>query len=503
MKAKTLMIQGTGSNVGKSVITAALCRKFFLDGWKVAPFKAQNMSLNSFVTEDGGEMGRAQVYQAEACGIKPHVTMNPVLLKPSGDNNSQVIVMGKVTENRNAKDYFAQRGKYFSEVEKALEHLRNEYELVVLEGAGSPAEVNLRDYDFVNMPMAKLADAPVLIVGDIDKGGVFAWMKGTFDLLTEEEQNRVQGFIINKFRGDVDLLKPGIDWFEKEVNKPVLGVIPFFRDLIVDEEDTIPAMSTPSTQPEKNSLKVSVIRWPRISNFTDFSPLAYDPSVSLEYVHRPSQLQNPDLIIIPGSKNILDDIEFIKAQGLDTAIRNCLASGTILLGICGGFQAMGQTIYDPMNLESRKNETTGLQLMDFQTTLAPQKITRQVKTSTLKSPVFSNELFAEGYEIHLGINKFHKTYSPLFKSEEGSHSSQLGITNEDGTLIGTYLHGFLDNDELRNQFLFHVRKLRGLEQPVEIFNYRKFREEQMNRLASLVCDHIDMNRIYELVNGKC
>ena len=380
MNAKTLMIQGTGSGVGKSVITAGVCRQFYLEDWRVAPFKAQNMSLNSFVTEDGGELGRAQAYQAEACGIKPHVAMNPILMKPTGDNMSQVIVMGKATENRNAKNYYAQHKKHLNEVKGAFDYLSKEYELVVLEGAGSPAEINLKQWDLVNMAMAKMAKAPVLIVGDIDRGGVFAWMKGTYDLLTKEEQDRVAGFIVNKFRGDLDLLTPGLRQFEDLVQKPILGVIPFCRDLFVDEEDAIPAWNHPATGNEPNQLDAAVIWYPRISNFTDASPLAADPAVSLRYVSNPSQLGNPDLIVLPGSKNTLDDLRFMKDCGLDRAICERHRSGSILLGICGGFQMLGRTVKDPENMESRQSEISGLSLFEIDTTLMAEKTTRQVRT---------------------------------------------------------------------------------------------------------------------------
>lgn len=502
MKAKTLMIQGTGSDVGKSIITAAFCRQFYLDGCKVAPFKAQNMSLNSFVTEDGGELGRAQAYQAEACGIKPHVSMNPILLKPSGDNMSQVIVMGKVTENRNAKNYYANHRRHETEVQKAFDHLSREYELIVLEGAGSPAEINLKQWDLVNMAMAKMAQAPVIIVGDIDRGGVFAWMKGTYDLLEPEEKDRVAGFIVNKFRGDIDLLTPGLRQFEDMVHKPVLGVIPFSRDLFVDEEDAIPVAAYPSAQNGSGGLDAAVIWYPRISNFTDVSPLAADPAVTLRYVSNPAQLGNPDLIILPGSKNTLDDLGFLKQQGLGDAIIDRFNSGAIILGICAGFQILGKSVKDPDNVESRRTEGTGLNLLDYETTLLTEKNTRQVRQTTLSSPLFQAGLPIEGYEIHMGETNFKTRYVPLFKTANGDHPLHLGLTNQEGTLVGTYLHGFLDNEEIRNSFLNHIRTLRDLPEPEETFNYRAFREQNLNDLAKLVSGSVDMEKVKEIVNGK-
>ncbi|MCH8311521.1 MAG: cobyric acid synthase [Nitrospinae bacterium] len=501
MKAKTLMIQGTGSGVGKSIITAGFCRQFFLDGWRVAPFKAQNMSLNSFVTEDGGELGRAQAYQAEACGIKPHVNMNPILLKPSGDNMSQVIVMGKVTENRDAKNYYANHKRHETEVKKAFDHLSREYELIVLEGAGSPAEINLKQWDLVNMPMAQMAKAPVIIVGDIDRGGVFAWMKGTFDLLEPEEKDRVAGFIINKFRGDPDLLTPGLRQFEDMVHKPILGVIPYCRDLFVDEEDAIPTEAYPSAQNGSGNLDAAVIWYPRISNFTDVSPLAADPSVTLRYVSNRAQLGNPDLIILPGSKNTLDDVEFLKRQGLAEAICDRFHSGSIILGICAGFQILGKTVRDPYNMESRQTEVSGLNLLDFETTLLTQKKTRQVRQTTLSSPLFQAGLPIEGYEIHMGETEFKTEYLPLFGTPNGNHPLHLGLTNHEGTLVGTYVHGFLDNEEVRISFLQHIRILRGLPAPNDTFNYKAFREQNLNRLAKLVSASVDMKKVKEIING--
>ena len=496
------MIQGTGSGVGKSVITAGFCRQFFLDGWRVAPFKAQNMSLNSFVTQDGGELGRAQAYQAEACGIQPHVNMNPILMKPSGDNMSQVIVMGKVTENRNAKNYYSNHKRHENEVRMAFDHLSREYELIVLEGAGSPAEINLKQWDLVNMPMAKMAQAPVVIVGDIDRGGVFAWMKGTYDLLEPEEKDRVAGFIVNKFRGDLDLLTPGLRQFEDMVHKPVLGVIPYCRDLFVDEEDAIATESYPTMLKDSGGLDAAVIWYPRISNFTDVSPLAADPSVTLRYVSNVSQLGNPDLIILPGSKNTIDDLVFLKLQGLAEAICDRFHSGSIILGICGGFQILGKTVRDPDNMESRQNEVAGLNLLDLETTLLTRKNTRQVRQATLPGPLFQAGLPVEGYEIHMGETQFKSKYFPLFGTPDGKHPLHLGLTNDKGTLVGTYVHGFLDNEEVRNSFLQHIRTLRNLPASKETFNYRDFREQNLNRLATLVSDSVDMKKVREIVNGK-
>ena len=495
MTAKTLMIQGTGSGVGKSILTAAFCRYFYQAGYKVAPFKAQNMALNSFVTERGEEIGRAQVYQAEACGLKPEVLMNPILLKPSGDNNSQVIVMGKPDGSRNAKDFYSRHIKHKEVVTKALEELRNKYELVIIEGAGSPAEINLKDWDLVNMFIAEKAQSPVLIVGDIDKGGVFAGLKGTYDLLSKSEQERVHGFIINKFRGDIDLLKPGIKQFEEMVGKPVFGVVPYFRDLVVDEEDSIPQRFYAANHDESQVLNIAVIELPRISNFTDLSPLANDPSVSLQYVQHPSQLGNPDLIILPGSKNSVDDMNFLNKQGLASEILKRHKAGAMVLGVCGGFQMLGKKIKDPELLESNNREADGLGLFDFETTLNPEKLTRQIQLETVRSRVFTERVQCEGYEIHMGRTTFDTTYPALFFSSNGENPMNFGITNQEGTAFGTYLHGFMDNDLFRESILRYIRNEKGIDEPKNRFDYAQFRSSELDKLADLIKSSIDMEAI--------
>lgn len=499
MKAKTLMIQGTGSGVGKSLLTAAFCRYFYQAGYKVAPFKAQNMALNSFVTERGEEMGRAQVYQAEACGLKPDVLMNPILLKPSGDNNSQVIVMGKPDGSRNAKDFYSRHLKHKEVVTQALEELRNEYELVIIEGAGSPAEINLKKTDLVNMFIAEKADAPVLLVGDIDRGGVFAWLKGTYDLLPKNEQDRIFGFIINKFRGDLDLLQPGIEQFEKMMGKPVLGVVPYCRDLVVDEEDSVPQRFYSADKNEREVLHVAVIELPRMSNFTDLSPLAHDPSISIQYVRHPAQMGNPDLIILPGSKNTVNDMNFLNQQCLSREILKCHEAGTIILGICGGFQMLGKKIKDPENLESCEVETDGLGLFDFETTLNPEKLTRQVQLETVKSHVFPEGVQCEGYEIHMGRTKFKTTYPTLFSAQNDYNPMNFGITNQSGTVIGTYLHGFLDKDLFRENILRYIRSQKGMLEPLNKFDYAQFRTREINKLADLVRTSITMGAIEKML----
>ncbi len=499
MTAKTLMVQGTGSGVGKSVITAALCRAFYREGHKVAPFKAQNMSLNSYVTEDGGEIGRAQVYQAEACGIAPHVAMNPILLKPSADNNSQVIVMGKVVGQRNAKDYYADRPSFVKEVGQAFDTLKNKYELIIMEGAGSPAEINLRRHDMVNMAMAEMADAPVLIVGDIDRGGVFAWMKGTLDLLTEAEQQRVRGFIINRFRGDLDLLKPGITQFEDMTGKPVLGVIPFDAELFVDEEDAIPHHSSPWVSSERGVVDVAIVQLPHIANFTDFSPLVSDPGVAVRYIRSPVQAGSPDLLILPGTKNTIGDMQFMRDMGWDQYVRSFHEEGGLILGVCGGFQMLGTRLFDPHHSESPIEEIAGLGFIQATTVMEHKKVTRRKIRPTLASSVFEQGLEVDGYEIHSGRTQFQKEYPLLFQPSNGDCPYSLGLCNEEGNVIGTYLHGFLDNDPIREGFLKYVRKRKNLPQPEAKFYYREFRSRQLDRLADLVTQSIDMNEVKHII----
>ena len=499
MTAKTLMIQGTGSGVGKSILTAAICRYFFKSGYKVAPFKAQNMALNSYVTKNGDEMGRAQVFQAEACGISPDVLMNPILLKPSGDNNSQVILMGKPSESRNAKNYYAHHEKHKEVVLSALQELREEYDLVIIEGAGSPAEINLKKWDLVNMFIAEQSDTPVIIVGDIDRGGIFAWMKGTYDLLTQNEKDRVQGFIINKFRGDVDLLLPGVKQFEEMVSKPVLGIIPYSKNLVVDEEDSIPKWSYYAESDAEGVLDIAVIWTPRISNFTDLSPLAYDPSISVRYIDHPSQLGNPDLIILPGSKNTIDDLIHLKQQGMEKAILSCHKKGSLVLGICGGFQMLGNIIRDPQNVEGKNCESTGLGFFDFETTFESEKLTRQVELTTVESSIFKSGLNCQGYEIHMGRTTFKTSYRSLFTSSEGENAMNFGIINPEETVLGTYLHGFLDNNLFRQALLSHIRKQRNINQPSKPFDFTQFRKNELDRLSDLLSDSVNMKEVSKII----
>jgi adenosylcobyric acid synthase len=425
--------------------------------------------------------------------------MNPILLKPSGDNNSQVILMGKPGESRNAKNYYAQHEKHKEVVVGALWQLREKFDLVIIEGAGSPAEINLKKTDLVNMFIAEQSDSPVIIVGDIDRGGVFAWMKGTYDLLTPSEKNRVKGFIINKFRGDIDLLKPGVKLFEDMVSKPVLGVIPYAKNLVVDEEDSIPQWNYSAEPDAKGIINVVVIWTPRISNFTDLSPLAHDPSISIRYINHPSQMGNPDLIILPGSKNTIDDLIYLNEQGMTKAILDCHHKGSLVLGICGGFQMLGNIIRDPQHVESQNSEASGLDLFDLETTFDAEKITRQVELTTVSSRVFSDGLSCQGYEIHMGRTTFKSAYPALFSCSEGLNAMDFGITNQEGTVLGTYLHGFLDKNSFRQSLLCYIREQRKIDRPSKAFDFDQFKQNEMDRLCDLLSESINMKEVSEII----
>ncbi len=379
MKAKAIMVQGTGSDVGKSVLVCALCRIFRQEGLRVAPFKAQNMSNNSYVTSDGEEMGRAQVAQAEAAGLLPAVEMNPILLKPSGNNGSQVISMGKPIGNMTANEYYENKSMMLDIAKKAYSTLSNEYDIIVIEGAGSPAEINIKDNDIVNMKIAEIANAPVILVTDIERGGSFAWIVGTLELLDSDERDRVCGIIINKFRGDMGILEPGIDMLRNRINKPVLGVLPYFTDIVIDDEDSVCLDKKNKELISKNSISseskidIVIIRLPRISNFTDFDILKREKGVSVRFVDNVQSIGKPDLIILPGTKSTIDDLEFIKGNGIAETIINLEKNGSIVIGICGGYQMLGKDIKDPENAESKTTEIRGLDLINVSTIFKSQK----------------------------------------------------------------------------------------------------------------------------------
>lgn len=538
MNSKLLMIQGTGSWVGKSIIVSALCRIFHQDGWRVAPFKSQNMALNSFVTKDGAEMGRAQVVQAEAAGLEPHVDMNPILIKPEADSRSQVVVMGKPAFTLNARDYYKQTPYLLSVAMSALERLRASYELVIIEGAGSPVEINLREQEIVNMRVAKMAGAPVLLVGDIDKGGVFASLVGTLALLDKEDKHYIKGFIINKFRGDIEILKPGLEQLEKLTSVPVLGVVPYFHDILLGEEDSIhmddrrseafsekqsspfpsakenrrnfvPSEKPASPSPFRergiqgvrdNKLNIAVIHLPHISNSTDFEPLQQETKVNLYYVKSIGEMGWPHLIIVPGSKSTISDLEALRSTGLAKLIVHKAEKGVPVMGICGGFQMLGRVIRDPHGAESGSGETEGLGLLDMETVFEKDKTTRQVRGHLLCNHGLlegAKDMELGGYEIHMG-KTVSRGLSPFCQITSNSGDVyDDGAIDSKGLIFGTYLHGLFDNTEFRRFFLNSLRRRAGLSE--DSGTSVPAREEDFNRLASLVRKSLNMQEISRII----
>jgi len=496
MGAKALMVQGTGSHVGKSLITTALCRIFYQDGFKVAPFKAQNMSLNSCATPDGREIGRAQAVQAEACGIAPTSDMNPVLLKPMGDSGCQVVLRGRPYMNLSAKRYYDLKETLWKAVCESFERLRENYDVIVMEGAGSPAEVNLRENDIVNMRMAKHAEAPVLLIGDIDRGGVFAWIVGTLELLQDDERKLVRGILINKFRGDISLLRPGLKFLEERTGRPVVGVIPYINDLKVQEEDSVALEGFRKRDAE---VKVAVVRLPRISNFTDFDPLLSEKDVSLRYVTSPEELESADMIVIPGTKNTIYDLLFLKESGLSEKIIEKRKRGTMVIGICGGFQMLGKEIRDPYGVESERRAERGLGLLDVETTFTREKATYRAKAKVIKgTPYLEEGEVLEGYEIHMGRTKAEGYIFEL--TRESGRKTFDGVASEDGMVFGTYLHGIFENNAFRRRLLNSVRKKKGLsELPPRDVDPILERQREYDRIADVVRGNIDMDFIYGLL----
>lgn len=502
MRGKCIMLQGTGSSVGKSLLAAGLCRILSQDGWRVAPFKSQNMALNSFITADGGEMGRAQVMQAEACGIDPTTDMNPVLLKPTSDQGSQVILNGKAIGTMRATEYHAYKPQLREMIRETYDRLETAYDAVVIEGAGSPAEINLREHDIVNMGMAELADAPVILIGDIDRGGVFASLAGTMLLLGEAERARVKGVIINKFRGDVALLEPGLRMLEAIIHVPVLGVMPMMA-LDVDDEDSV---TDRFTRRGEGEVDVAVIRLPRISNFTDFNALSLETGVGVRYVHSAAELGSPDAIILPGSKNTLEDLEAIRRAGLDAAILSHARAGGLVLGICGGYQMLGRWLHDPHAAESALGSVEGLGLLDLEVTFEPDKITSQVSAVLRGVWQDADEMPLEGYEIHMGRNRFGPDAHPftrILRRGGVALDERDGAANAEGNVMGTYLHGLFDNPAFLRAFANRLRVRRGLAPlagaPVDV---RAHKQAQYDRLAEGMRRHLDMEAVYRILKGE-
>jgi adenosylcobyric acid synthase len=500
--ARTLMIQGTASSAGKSILVAALCRIFRQDGYRVAPFKAQNMALNSFVTTEGGEIGRAQAVQAEAAGIEPTVDMNPVLLKPTTDTGCQVIVLGKVARTISASDYYHYTPSLLETVASSLNRLRAAYDIVVIEGAGNPAEINLKDREIVNMRVAMMSGTPVLLVGDIDRGGVFASLVGTLELLAEDEREHVKGLIINKFRGDLNLLKPGLEFLEKRTAKPVLGVVPYFRDIRIAQEDSVYLDERVET-PVTDGLDMAVIRLPHISNYDDFDPLE-EAGCRVRYITQRFELGNPHLIILPGTKSTVNDLQYLRQSGLASSILIKTKSGTPVVGICGGYQMLGQKILDPQGVESAEAEVSGLGLLDVVTTFAPEKSTRQVRARVLSdlgllSGTKGQELV--GYEIHMGQTRPEERLSAfqILETPQGAVDYGDGTLNDRGTVLGTYMHGLFHNPDFRRAFLNSLRRHWGLPESEE---RAAGREPQYDRLAEVVRHSLNMAEIYNIVERQ-
>ncbi|MBF0528098.1 MAG: cobyric acid synthase [Deltaproteobacteria bacterium] len=501
---KTIMFLGTGSDVGKSIVATAFCRIFRRRGFSVAPFKAQNMSNNSYVTIEGGEIGRAQVVQAEAAGLPPSSDMNPVLLKPSSNLGSQVVVQGRVRGQMSAAEYHRRKKELQDAVMESFHRLADQHEIIVMEGAGSCCEINLRDQDLANFGMAEKVDAPCVLVADIDRGGVFAQIIGSMVLMSPREKELTAGFIINKFRGDPDLFTSGIEFIEQQTNKPVYGVAPYYTDVFIDPEDSV------AVQPDKRPLRplrsdglnVAVIRLPGISNFTDLEALEREPDITLNYLGRSQPLDQYDLVILPGTKNTVEDAVWLVRSGWAKAIKNHTAAGGWLCGLCGGYQLLGQHILDPLAVESPRGKVRGLGLMPLTTTLEANKVLRRVvgQDLLLKEPV-------TGYEIHMGrtepsgSNHDSIQPSPLLRLHEpGRRTSWLdGWAIEGGRILGTYVHGLFDSPTWRRTYLNHLRQTKGLPERRSATPVRRSRFHQYDRLADHFEQHIDVDSILKIV----
>ena len=511
MRAKRLMFLGTGSDVGKSVLAAAFCRILKQDGYRVAPFKAQNMALNSFITPEGGEMGRAQVVQAEAAGIAPHVDMNPILLKPTSQMGSQVIVHGRVVGNFLASEYYEHKKNLMSVVRESFERLAEQYDVIVLEGAGSAVELNLKEHDLVNLAMAEMADAPCILVGDIDRGGIFAALLGSFMLMTPPEQQRIIGFVVNKLRGDPKLFANGVGILEAHAGRPVFGVLPYFDHIALPEEDSVALarrMEEGSKAPAGGNLAVGVVRLPFVSNYTDFDCFEQEPEVNLEYFNRPERVFQFDAVILPGSKNTIEDLAYLQTTGMAEAIVAYYKSGGTVVGLCGGYQMLGVRVSDPHGVESRLQEAAGLGLLDMETEMLLEKITSQVEAVFRHHDGFSfrHDESCFGYEIHMGRSVSRGSAQPLFRiiRRGGQPADELdGLAQPDGRVWGTYIHGIFDNDEFRRDFLIDLHHRSGRDHNSSAsatpFSYRQWKEEQFDRLAAEVRRHCDVEHIYRLV----
>ena len=495
--AKAIMVQGTMSNSGKSFLTAGLCRVFMQDGYKVAPFKSQNMALNSYITKEGLEIGRAQAMQAEACGIEPTVDMNPILLKPTSQVGSQVIVNGEVRGNQKAMDYYRDKTKLRTEVMEAYRRLDRDYDIIVIEGAGSPAEINLKENDIVNMGMAKMAKAPVLLVGDIDRGGVFAALYGTVKLLEEEEQRMIKGLVINKFRGDKEILKPGLRMIEERLFIPVLGVVPMER-LDIDDEDSL--SDRLQATGKGSGVDVAVIHLPHISNFTDFAVFERMEGVSLRYVQKPGMLGNPDLILLPGTKNTMDDLQWLRESGLEASILRLAERKIPVVGICGGFQMLGKALEDPLGVE-HGGTMRGMGLLNTRTVFGGAKTRTRIRGRMEQGAGLWADWegrAVEGYEIHMGSSENLGGCKELIRLSDGRTDA---LSNEDGTVMGSYLHGIFDTDGFAEAMIKRLMSDKGLSFGDWEFDLKAHKEQEYDKLAALVRKSFDMKKIYEILEA--
>ncbi len=484
--AMNIMIQGTMSNAGKSLLCAGLCRVFAQDGYRVAPFKSQNMALNSFITKDGFEMGRAQVVQAEAAGVEPDIRMNPILLKPTTDVGSQIIVNGRPIGNMRAMEYYKRKREFIPEVMRAYSSLAAENDIIVIEGAGSPAEINLKSEDIVNMGLAKLVDAPVLLVGDIDRGGVFAQLYGTVALLEEDERARIKGTVINKFRGDKKILEPGLAMLEKLCGVPVAGVIPYLH-IDIDDEDSLSERFTRSGAAKL--VDIAVIKLPRISNFTDLAPFERFENVSVRYVTKPAELGGPDMIVLPGTKSTIADLVFLRESGLEARIKQLASRGTAVFGICGGYQMLGERISDPTGVEAGGiSSISGMGLLPITTVFEGEKVQKQTRgvfsgITGIFAPL--NGMDYMGYEIHMG------------------RSGSLPPVISNGAVYGSYTHGIFDEAGIAEAVLRALCKKKGASfESLGSFDPRAHKQAQYDKLAAAVREGLDMELVYRIVNGE-
>ncbi len=506
MLAKVLMVQGTGSSVGKSILVTALCRIFKQQRLRVAPFKAQNMSLNSFVTADGGEIGRAQVVQAEAAGIAPTVAMNPVLIKPESDCDAQIVLRGKPLTRIAAADFLQLKTELWSAITESLDQLRSAYDVVVIEGAGSPAEINLKERDLVNMKVALYCNAPVLLAADIDRGGIFAALVGTMELLDAPERERVKAFIVNKFRGDVSLLAPGLDWLEARTGVPVAGVVPYYHDIHIAEEDSVSLEKRNAMKNRRDfDLDIAVIALPHISNFDDFDPFEREPRVRLRYVESGDRLGLPDLIVLPGSKATVADFLYLRESGREQEILRAVSAGVPIVGICAGFQMLSRSIHDPERIESSTALTTGMGLLPVTTRFGAVKATHQVRARTLANIGLlarAQDMKISGYEIHMGRTAGQGAAQPFLIEQRSRQiiADRDGALSADGNIIGTYIHGLFHNDELRRAILQELAERKG--QTYTAGQAQFSADEQYDRLAAHVRGSLNMELIQRILDRQ-